>query len=1095
MGGITDRVPQETLEIATARTGELPAEFGRYRIERKLGRGGMGSVYLARDRELDRLVALKVPRFADEDGPPNLERFRREARAAATLEHPNICAVYDVGEVDGVQFLTMAYVEGRPLSDLLQQGTPLPEQPAADLVRKLALALDEAHQHGVVHRDLKPANVMINRRHEPVITDFGLARRDRPGEAQLTQSGTILGTPAYMSPEQVEGDPDRIGPPADVYSLGVMFYELLTGQRPFQGSVASIFSQVLRDEPRRPGELRPGLDPRLEAICLKAMRKSPADRYRMGELAAALADYLDSTGQTVPGAKDDRTLTMAMLPRPPVEPQAETVAIGSTPTGTAQPGVAKGEPGLATQLLAQLAARLERDSLSRPSQPDARWWRNPLVPWLAAAVVLLGLMVVLSGLGRGGDREATIRIDLAGLSQQASGPALVVLLDGRELSREELSGPIRVSSGDHELTVRRGEEILARKSFSVRGGSEAKPIALVSDDSTSSDAAERSVAGGIRVIVPHTQVIAPRGVQVAAPGRSQVAAPGTNAQAGSRAPAQPVAALPPEPVDGSLALWSQRDSEYRSNPLHSVLTINDRRPVRIESDLQHPIASDLRPGWNQLTLDTTPLASAREANDLDFRIGPVSENESGNPVMSPVLWAAHNGDDWTLKDGRHTHRIDPDAKSVRLAFRLYYAGLRFETVQVKNGDYVVDGKPDSEYHNASVTASVFVNGTGLNTFTSQPRQVVITPLLRKGHNEIRIVSARVENCLTDNDVWVSVSGPAEWNASHNQFQTRPVASISAMTGWARNRTTSRLENTVDPQAETIERVIPLYLSDEPALAGRLPDRAAMSAWSERSSAYQEASLHSELRINGRLVGVFTSDTREVIEPVLKLNDWNDVSLRTRAQSPADRLTSIKLQFGPARRDDQGELVMAPVLWWLDNGGDWQYADGRLRHQLDPDAADVTLSTKLFYAGLERESVEVARGDYVLIAEPGSEYNNPSVTATVFINGTPLNSFTSQPRQVVITPLLKEGDNEIRLVTARVKNGLLDNDLSFSIAGPARYNVAAKDYEFIRRMEFTSLEGWRRDPSSGQLVPGDGGDRETIERVLPLRITGLSPKER
>jgi hypothetical protein len=463
--------------------------------------------------------------------------------------------------------------------------------------------------------------------------------------------------------------------------------------------------------------------------------------------------------------------------------------------------------------------------------------------------------------------------------------------------------------------------------------------------------------------------------------------------------------------------------------------------------------------------------------------------------MSPVLWGFQNGDDWTLKDGRYTHRVDPDAKSVELAARLYYAGMRFEQAEIKDGDYVVSGAADSEYRNASVTATVFVNGTGLNTFTSQPRQVVITPLLRQGHNEIRIVSTRVENCLTDNDVWVSLSGPAEWNASRNQFQTRPIASISGMTGWRRNSTTSRLENAVDPQSNTVDRVIPLYITDEPARAGRPPEQPTLSVWSERSSAYQEANLHSELRINGQLAGVFTSDTREVVEPLLKQNDWNDIAVRTLARHPGERLTSIKLQLGPAQRNDQGELVMSPVLWWLDNGGDWSLDGGRLRHQLDPDAAEVTLSTRVFYAGLERESAKVGRGDYVLTAQPGSEYYNPSATATVFINGTPLNSFTSQPRQVVITPLLKDGDNELRLVTVPVKNAVRENDISFSIGGPATYNVAQQNYEFSPILEFTSLDGWRRDPASGQLVAADDPARETIERVLRFRIAGLTRQER
>ncbi len=203
---------------------ELAGQFGRYRIDRLLGRGGMGSVYLAHDTQLDRPVALKVPHFTPEDGPEILERFYREARAAATLAHPNICPVYDVGEVGGVPYLTMAYVEGKPLAAFLKDGKPVLAAQAAAVVRKLALALQEAHARGVLHRDLKPANVMINARKEPVIMDFGLARRVNKEEVRLTRKGAVLGTPAYMSPEQVGGDPDAVGPRSDVYSLGVILY-------------------------------------------------------------------------------------------------------------------------------------------------------------------------------------------------------------------------------------------------------------------------------------------------------------------------------------------------------------------------------------------------------------------------------------------------------------------------------------------------------------------------------------------------------------------------------------------------------------------------------------------------------------------------------------------------------------------------------------------------------------------------------------------------------------------------------------------------------------------------------------------------------
>jgi hypothetical protein len=271
-----------------APTGE---RLGRYRILKKLGQGGMGAVFLAHDEELDRRVALKVPHLPAGDGDA-LERFLREARSAATLSHPNLCPVYDFGREGATPFLAMAYVEGEPLSDRLRHG-PLPPAEAAELVRRVAVAIEEAHARGVIHRDLKPSNIMLTPRGEPVVMDFGLARRSSAGDSRLTHSGMILGTPAYMPPEQAEGDTASIGPRSDVYSLGAILYECLTGRTPFQGSVGQVMAQVLTRQPPTPSSLQPGLDPRLEVICLKAMARKPDDRYPgMKAFADALSGWL-----------------------------------------------------------------------------------------------------------------------------------------------------------------------------------------------------------------------------------------------------------------------------------------------------------------------------------------------------------------------------------------------------------------------------------------------------------------------------------------------------------------------------------------------------------------------------------------------------------------------------------------------------------------------------------------------------------------------------------------------------------------------------------------------------------------------------------
>jgi len=270
--------------------------FGRYRILKTLGEGAMGSVYLALDTQLDRKVALKIPKIDAKEDTRFIERFLREARAAATLTHPNICPVYDVGEIEGTHFITMAYVQGNSLADFINPDKPQRDRNVGYVVRRIALALHEAHINGLVHRDVKPANVMIDQRNEPIIMDFGLARHvDDAEDARLTRDGAILGSPAYMSPEQVEAKIGKIGPASDIYSLGVILYELLTGQLPFQGSVASIIGQIVSKDAGSPREIRPDVNSRLAEIATKAMRKNIDDRFgSMKEFAGALAEFLKS---------------------------------------------------------------------------------------------------------------------------------------------------------------------------------------------------------------------------------------------------------------------------------------------------------------------------------------------------------------------------------------------------------------------------------------------------------------------------------------------------------------------------------------------------------------------------------------------------------------------------------------------------------------------------------------------------------------------------------------------------------------------------------------------------------------------------------
>jgi eukaryotic-like serine/threonine-protein kinase len=268
--------------------GELPQVPG-YRVEGVLGSGGMGVVYRAWDLRLDRPVALKMLLAGAQARPTELERFLREAPAVAALHHANIVQVYDVGEVGGRPYFTMEFVEGGDLADKIQ-GTPQPACQAAGLVAALADAIHVAHQSGIVHRDLKPSNVLLTADGTPKVTDFGLARRLVRGDGQLTLSGVPMGTPSYMAPEQARGDKTALGPATDVYALGAILYELLTGRPPFRAETATAtLLQVAAQEPVPPARLNPRVPRDLQTICLKCLYKEPHKRYAS---AQALAEDL-----------------------------------------------------------------------------------------------------------------------------------------------------------------------------------------------------------------------------------------------------------------------------------------------------------------------------------------------------------------------------------------------------------------------------------------------------------------------------------------------------------------------------------------------------------------------------------------------------------------------------------------------------------------------------------------------------------------------------------------------------------------------------------------------------------------------------------
>jgi tetratricopeptide (TPR) repeat protein len=261
-----------------------------YEIQGTLGRGGMGVVYLARHRALDRIVALKVLQEGRRSEPEHRARFQREAAAVAKCQHPNLVQIHEIGEFDGQSYLALEYIDGGTLARSLA-GVPQPPLAAAALVEILARAIDHAHSRGVVHRDLKPANVLLTSEGQPKITDFGLAKIDET--TTRTEVGAIMGTLAYMAPEQALGGTAKVGPRADIHALGAVLYEALTGRPPFRAeSPELLFHQLIHSDVIPPSRIQTGVPRDLEAICLKCLEKSPAYRYATAlELAEDLRRF------------------------------------------------------------------------------------------------------------------------------------------------------------------------------------------------------------------------------------------------------------------------------------------------------------------------------------------------------------------------------------------------------------------------------------------------------------------------------------------------------------------------------------------------------------------------------------------------------------------------------------------------------------------------------------------------------------------------------------------------------------------------------------------------------------------------------------
>jgi eukaryotic-like serine/threonine-protein kinase len=337
---------------------------GRYRILRKLGSGGMANVYLAEDEELGRRVAIKIlnERYASDDSFN--ERFRREAKSAAALSHPNIVSIYDRGEGDGRPYIAMEVVEGRSLKELILQRGPLPIAEAVEYAKQILHAVRFAHRNGIIHRDIKPHNILLGAEDRLKVTDFGIARA---GASQMTEVGSIMGTAQYLSPEQARGAP--VTAASDLYSVGIVLYEMLTGKTPFNGDTpVEIAMKHLNEAPRPPSELRPEVPPELDQIVLRALAKDPHERYQTAEEFSADLDRLEAGLPVAPETSAAATAVLTGLPATAAT-QVIPPATGATRVATRAPTAPPRRPVYPP----------DYEYGAPPPRKKRRW-----VPWLVA---------------------------------------------------------------------------------------------------------------------------------------------------------------------------------------------------------------------------------------------------------------------------------------------------------------------------------------------------------------------------------------------------------------------------------------------------------------------------------------------------------------------------------------------------------------------------------------------------------------------------------------------------------------------------------------------------------------------------------------
>jgi serine/threonine-protein kinase len=425
---------------------------GRYELGAELGYGGMAEVFQARDTRLGRDVAVKVLRADLARDPSFLQRFQREAQAAANLNHANIVGVYDTGEQDGVPYIVMELVAGRTLRDVIAEDGRLLPRRALEIVGEICAALDYSHRQGIVHRDIKPANVMLTPTGDVKVMDFGIARAASASSATMTQTAQILGTAQYLSPEQARGE--HVDGRSDIYSTGCLLYELLTGVPPFQGeSAVAVAYQHVREDPLPPSQIDPELPASLDAVVLKAMAKNPANRYR------SAADFKSDVDRAAAGRKVEATPLLADAPTAAI-PQAAPTTV-----------------------------------LLRPGDEDRNGRRRTAYVALVIAVLVVFVAVALLVKSLFHDSTSAIAVpNVVGETQQAAlnnltavglAPKVVAQTPQGQDGNDQPSGKVYAQSPVDGFTVKKGTEIDLKVSTGIRQVQVPDVVGKQQDEATS----------------------------------------------------------------------------------------------------------------------------------------------------------------------------------------------------------------------------------------------------------------------------------------------------------------------------------------------------------------------------------------------------------------------------------------------------------------------------------------------------------------------------------------------------------------------------------------------------------------------------------